>query len=184
MYLQWIRAGKVGPTPQIYKIRTLKDYGRRYQTEAFVETGTLYGDTTNAVYPFFKRVVTIELDVDLHRLATERFRSNPRIECVHGDSAEMLPKVLGSITEPTLFWLDGHYSAGVTARGSKDTPIYEELRAILLHEVKAHVILVDDASLFVGENDYPTMDELQSLIEQLGSGYGMGVEHDIIRVHK
>lgn len=122
-YLHWIDTGKSAPTPNIYKTNTLKSYGRRYQLRTFVETGTLYGETTKAVCSYFERVVTIELDLNLYRQATKRFRSNSKIDCVYGDSAWMLPEVLHSINQPALFWLDGHYSAGITARGVKDTPI-------------------------------------------------------------
>ncbi len=172
------------PAPQLYKINTLKSYGRRYKLKTFVETGTLYGETTKAVSPIFERLVTIELDDDLYRQAMERFASNAKIDCVCGDSAQMLPKALNSVKEPTLFWLDGHYSGGITARGVKDTPIYEELKTIFGHPIKNHVILIDDARLFIGEKDYPTMAELQKMVEEMGDGYRMYVEDDIIRIHK
>ena len=121
-YVKWMMTGRPTPAPQLYKINTLKSYGRRYKLKTFVETGTLYGETTKALSPIFERLVTIELDDDLYRQAMERFASNAKIDCVCGDSAQMLPKVLNSVKEPTLFWLDGHYSGGITARGVKDTP--------------------------------------------------------------
>ena len=53
------------------------------------------------------------------------------VELLHGDSGTELGNVMNKINQPALFWLDGHYSAGVTAKGDKDTPIYEELVCIL-----------------------------------------------------
>jgi hypothetical protein len=182
-YIKWIVTGKNTPVPQLYKISTIKRYGRRYKLKTFIETGTLYGETTKAVSSVFERVVTIELDDDLHRKAMGRFKSSPTICCVHGDSAQILPNVLKSVKEASLFWLDGHYSAGITARGDKDTPINDELSAICRHSIKNHVILIDDASLFTGENDYPTMENLKQMIEELGHEYNMFVENDIIRIH-
>lgn len=46
------------------------------------------------------------------------------------------------------------------------------------------MILIDDASLFTGENDYPSMEKLQEMIDDVGGGYRMHVEFDIIRIHK
>ena len=55
---------------------------------------------------------------------------------------------VGKLEEPTLFWLDGHYSGGVTARGSKETPILDEVDKILSTKESRHVLIVDDARCF------------------------------------
>jgi hypothetical protein len=80
-----------------------------------------------------------------------------------------------------LFWLDGHYSAGITARGDIATPISLELEAILSHPVKSHVILIDDARDFTGKDSYPFLDNLLHKIRVDGN-YSVEVTTDIIRL--
>ena len=40
----------------------------------------------------------------------------------------------------------------------------QELRLILNDLKFNHVILIDDARLFIGKNDYPTIDEVKHLV--------------------
>jgi hypothetical protein len=82
-----------------------------------------------------------------------------------------------------LFWLDGHYSGGITAKGRTDTPVAEELEHILTHPVMGHVVLIDDARCFVGQDHYPTLDELKEMILNKRPDWVFDVENDIIRVH-
>ena len=84
---------------------------------------------------------------------------------MHGDSGEILPELLNNINEPILFWLDGHYSAGNTSKGSLNTPIIKELVTIFQHPIKQHIILIDDARLFNGADDYPTSVEVSTIAE-------------------
>jgi hypothetical protein len=67
------------------------------------------------------------------------------------------------IDQPALFYLDGHYSGGITARAAKDTPIYEELSHIFEHDPR-HVIVIDDARCFGRDPDYPSLHELREFI--------------------
>src|SRR5262249_2110956 len=91
------------------------------------------------------------------------------------------------ITEPCLFWLDAHYSGShfgcQTARGPRDTPIIQELEHILTHPIMSHVVLIDDARLFNGHNDYPTATELRDFIASRRPDWGVEIKDDIIRVH-
>ena len=56
---------------------------------------------------------------------------------------------------------------GDTAKGSKFCPIYEELNAIFT-SIDKHCLLIDDARLFNGADDYPTLDELKGFILKTG----------------
>jgi len=90
-----------------------------------------------------------------------------------------------------LFWLDGHYSSDFevngewikTARTDKDTPVANELRLILNDEIE-HVILIDDARLFTGKNDYPTINNVKQMVASHKENYLVDVEEDIIRIVK
>ena len=93
----------------------------------------------------------------------------------------MLNEITEQLNEPAIFWLDGHYSAGITARGELDCPIYGEIDAIFNGKKLNHVILVDDARCFIGKGDYPTVDSLTKYIQSKNSSYSVAIENDIIR---
>lgn len=79
--------------------------------------------------------------------------------------------------------MDGHYSGFETAKGDLETPIKLELEIILNSEYE-HVILIDDARLFIGENDYPTIEELKKYILSKNNSLTVNIIDDIIRVFK
>jgi hypothetical protein len=130
----------------------------------------------------FSRIVSVELDDFMFRRAARRFRGQLNVEIVQGDSGEALPRILKTIDCRTLFWLDAHYSGGITAHGAKEAPIEEEIRSILQHPVWGHVILVDDAHLFDGTHDYPTLAEVVGLVGETGSGWDIEEKDAILRI--
>lgn len=160
----------------------LRDYGQRHGLEFFVETGTANGDTPAALMPHFQHLYTIEVGEGQWRAAVQRFKGR-HVTCLHGDSAEQLPKVLSELGDNrALFWLDGHACGG--DRAKKDTPILEELDAIFASGVD-HVILIDDARLFggmthYGEWDWPHIDEIR--VAASDHGYDYECADDIIRL--
>ncbi|MBK9350974.1 MAG: hypothetical protein IPN05_12690 [Sulfuritalea sp.] len=87
---------------------------------------------------------------------------------INGESATALGEFLRGLEQPALFWLDAHYSAGVTAMGALQTPVKDELRAILSHRIKRHHILIDDVKDFNGQNDYPTVAEILDMVQEFG----------------
>ena len=113
----------------------------------------------------------------------ERFRADPRITLLQGDSGVRLQEVLDGLTEPALFWLDAHYSGPITARGAVDSPIVRELDAIRGHRVNGHVVLIDDMRDFQGRDGYPTVDELVRWIRSVDPVSIVEVRDDILRWH-
>lgn len=124
---------------------------------------------------------SIELSEELYQAACMRFKSCRNVRLLRGDSGQKLPGLLKEINEPTCFWLDGHYSAGVTASAETHTPVSAGLKAIFAHPNKKHVILIDDARCFGGSNDYPHLDDLLRVIREDGN-YSAEVSTDIIRL--
>lgn len=179
---QWEKRGKPTKVPHLVKQRAVREYAGLFGCAVLVETGTLLGDMVYACRHAFREIHSIELDEALHRRARERFGRYSQVRLHHGDSAEVLPRVIGGLSEPILFWLDAHYSGGMTARGSVDTPIAEELQAIFKHQDGRHVVLIDDAHEFVGENGYPTMDDLRAFVEALRPDLFVEVFDNIIRI--
>lgn len=179
----WEAQGRPGRPPQPFKVETIMHYARLFGTKTFVETGTFHGYTTYRLKDLFTKLYTIELDQYLHAKAKRAFARFPQVQPLQGDSGEVISRVLAELNEPALFWLDAHYSAGETARGSLDTPIVEEMRRILGHRVKDHVILIDDRREFNGTNDYPKLEDFREFILKDGTYSCFSDRHDIIRIH-
>ncbi len=179
------RKRKLGwPIPPFYLVKRgmLQAEGRRIQAQSFVETGTYLGDTTWHLRNSFPQVVTIEVEPKLAELARKRFRSWKNVQVITGDSATCLAEVAPRLKSPILFWLDGHYDAGITGRGVKDCPIWEELAAIQSRTDATFSILIDDARNFGKVPGYPTVESLQQWCGQAWPHHRFSVENDVIKV--
>jgi len=177
----WRKNGYSVPVPSLVKQGVIIDYQKKYNCSTFIETGTYLGDTVEAMKTKFKKVISIELGMDLYINAKERFLNDKNVEIFQGDSGKVLPQIVLGLKDPAIFWLDGHYSAGITAKGDKICPILEELDAIFDNSNLNHVLLIDDARDFVGEGDYPTIERLTDYIKSKNERYKVQVKHDIIR---
>lgn len=180
----WEKMGKPVPPPPEVKQKTVRDYAAKFSIHTLVESGTCLGDMVYATKDTFDKIFSIELDKALYETAKKRFSKFKHISIIQGDSGEVLPNILTNITQPCLFWLDGHYSGGITAKGRVETPILQELNHILNHPVAEHVILIDDARCFVGRSDYPTIEKLQDYIFKRCPDRVFEVKEDIIRIYK
>ncbi len=176
---RWLRDGCPSPPPNLVKIRVVESYVRSCGARRFVETGTFFGAMTDAIARMDVFVDTIELDFDLARRARDQFASRKNIRVHQGDSSIVLPKIVSDMHEPAVFWLDAHYSGGITAKGDVDTPISSELEVLLSYRYR-HVILIDDARCFTGTNGYPHLHHLLDAIWSTGR-YAVEVSTDIIR---
>jgi len=181
---RWERGGRVGPAPAGAKYARLRSYGLRFGVRVLVETGAFVGDSIYALRNDFDRIISIELDPWLAARCQRRFAQAPQITILQGDSARVLPDVLAALKQPALFWLDAHWSGGITARAASETPVSQELRAILQHTVGSHVVLVDDALLFGSRRDYPTLETIQSLVHQFRPEWVLYVEDGILCIHR
>lgn len=179
---RYVRHGRTGPAPHSMKIRTVRETALSHGLDVLVETGTYRGDMVAAQLGTFRRIVTIELSRDLHRQARSRFAKQGHVETLQGDSGLRIAEVLESIDRPALFWLDAHWSGGVTARAELDTPIGAELSAILDHPVKGHVVLIDDAREFDGCASYPTLKALSATVSARRPGSRIEVIDDIVHI--
>jgi hypothetical protein len=153
--------------------------------DTVVETGTFQGDMVDALKDRAKTIYSIELSPEFYKRATHRFRAYPHIHILQGDSGVVLQQVLDKISGTCLFWLDGHFSGGETARGDMDTPIVREVESILNSDIKDPIILIDDARCF-DENEtggYPSLERLRKWIETERPDFTFSVSNDLIRFH-
>jgi hypothetical protein len=179
----WKRAGKPAPPPHGVKQRIISEYATSFRPDILIETGTFKGDMIYAMRNRFREIFSIELSKHYWEKAKRRFKNYPQIQLVQGDSAELLPRLLSAISKPCLFWLDGHYSADLTAKGALETPIIREMTAILDHSVKDHIVLVDDARCFDGSHDYPTVEKFREFVAKHRPDWSFTVAEDVIRIH-
>lgn len=180
--LKWKKAGCVVPPPHIVKQKVLKQYAKEYGLKILVETGTYVGDMCEAMKNTFDKIYSIELDQKLFEAARKRFKTCEHVEIIHGDSGKEIGRLISKLDKATLFFLDGHYSGGMTSRGEKDTPIFEELNSILRSWNGKHVIIIDDARCFGSDPAYPTLDELRKAIYSRTENIDFRVKDDIIRI--
>lgn len=179
----------VEPPSYDLKKEILKGYQNLYGLNILVETGTFLGDTVEFFKNSFDKVYSIELSEELANKAIRRFEGQKNVQILNGDSGEILSDLISEFKGPALFWLDGHYSSEFflnseyikTARGEKNTPIEKELD-ILLKSNKKNVILIDDARLFNGLNDYPSLSAIRKKVKAATIPYHLIVENDIIRI--
>ena len=166
--------------------RTLaRDLRDRLGIERAIETGTYKGGSARILASVFPEVVTIELDEELHRRAAERLSRQPAITAVQGSSRVRLGPLVDA-ARPTLYWLDGHWSGGVTAGEDDECPVLDELAAI----ASGHpddCILIDDARLFAAPPppphdpaQWPSLGEIEGAIRTARPDHHVAVLHDIV----
>ena len=172
----------VHPPPHLFKQGILREYAKKYQLRVLVETGTCYGDMVEAMKKEFDRIYSIELSPYLYGKCFKRFGKTKNITLIQGDSGVELKRVMEKLDQPTLFYLDGHYSSGMSIKGDKETPICEELKTILGAKTFNHVVVIDDARCFGVDPDYPPVEELRRLVDSFKRGLQVTVKDDAIRI--
>lgn len=168
------------PPPHVVKVRAVLDHARRHGLAVLVETGTFQGAMVRATLGSFHHIYSIELDPALAARAARRFRHSPEVRILEGDSGRRIADALAEVKGPALFWLDAHHSGGITARGERDTPLVEELDAIVRHGDPGHVVLIDDARL-LGTGDYPDLEEIARRVRPMHIHGSVTVADDIVR---
>ena len=113
----------------------------------FVETGTYMGETIKMAESIFDKLYTIEIKEEFYNSVKSNYFGS-KINFILGDSSVELEKLTKLLDGNTIFFLDGHWSAGNTGRGKKDCPLYEELTSIMNNFKHSGIIIVDDFRLF------------------------------------
>jgi hypothetical protein len=185
--VDWVRRGCVGYAPQFVKQRVLMKYC--VPGAPWVETGTYLGTTTKFLAARSPLVHTIEPATSLYEGAVRRFRGR-NVVLHHGTSEAVLPRLLPDLRGSVNFWLDGHFSAGLTYRSDKESPLLDELAAIRANLSHMHdvAIFIDDIRCCVPtaadarEGGYPALDELVAWARE--NGFGWRIEQDIMIISR
>jgi hypothetical protein len=168
------------PPPHAIKARAVINQARGHNVRVLVETGTCLGEMARKCSKYFKQIWTIELSETLAAEAAKRLGKRRNVRVLRGESSGLLPQILTAIREPVVFWLDAHYSGGVTAKGATECPLVRELQIIAEHACHDHIILIDDVRL-MGSGDYPSLKTVCELARRINPRYRIEVRDDILR---
>lgn len=179
--LRWRRRGYAAPSPDFIKHQCLRRNG--FPNATWVETGTFLGRTTEMLAKSAKLVYSIEPEPSLYEKAANRLAELSNVQILNGTSEALFPSLLGELSGPVNFWLDGHYSAGATYQAEQDTPIREELAAIEANRenLSSIVVLVDDVRCFDPTRpEYTAYPSIDFLVDWAHSNDLLWhIEHDI-----
>lgn len=152
----------------------------------FVETGTAGGDTAAWAANEFERVVSIEVDPDLYKMANNRLRKNANVELHLGASEVVLTSVLDKVPAPAIVWLDAHWSGPGSGGESNECPLLQEIAAVDSVGVD-HVIMIDDARLFMNvpgaplhAEHWPSFEQISVALRQCAADCYLLVHDDVI----
>lgn len=164
------------------KQKVINKYIADLNYSVFIESGTYLGDMIEAQKKQFQKLYSIEVVESLFTQAVKRFEADKHVTILLGDSGKVLHELLPQVKQSAIFWLDGHYSGGVTGMGELECPIYGELEAIINNLNYPQCVLIDDARLFVGANSYPTIKELEEYFFRKNVKFNLQISDDIIQI--
>lgn len=158
---------------------------KKLDLNLFVEAGTFHGESALRASKIFPRVITIEKSSFLFVQSSERLRNQSNITCYNGCTREHVTTHLSELDKP-LFWLDAHWSGGVTSGQEDECPILDELSLIFAKNLNTFAILIDDARLFTAppprphnSKQWPRIDEIANRIP---NGLTMYIFNDVIYI--
>jgi hypothetical protein len=178
----WEARGKTPPSSSRFKQQLVRNYAAEHNLRVLIESGTYFGSMVSACLHDFDSIYSIELQESFYLRARRKFRAHSHVTVVCGNSATELARILERVDQPCLFWLDAHYSGGLTARGPLETPIIKELEAVFAHSAANHHILIDDARCFDATHDYPALQEVADYAA--AHHYSCTMRDDVIRLVK
>jgi hypothetical protein len=113
----------------------------------FIETGTYMGDTIFSMEPHFDKLYTVEIKPEFYYNNKNRYNGQ-KINFILGDSTYEIENICKNIKEKSIFFLDGHWSAGNTGKGEKDIPLIEEINSIYNYFDNEAIVIIDDRRMF------------------------------------
>ena len=170
------------PPPHFIKQSLLLRHG--INKSVWVETGTYLGQTTKFLSENFRFVHSIEPSKKCMRIAKRNLRFSKNVALYEGTSELCLEAICSSLKGDICFWLDGHYSEGITFKGIVDTPILFELNTIkkYLGNFSNTVILIDDIrTSHFDKNNYPPLSFYANWAESVGMDWTIELDSFIIK---
>jgi len=140
---------RMGPPIEI--ISQLKE---AYGINNFIETGTYQGNTAYWASQVFEQVITIEYSEDIYNQVTQKYGYIKNINFLYGHTKNILLEIVSKLENSSLFWLDAHWSGGLTYGETDECPLLAEIEIINRSDCE-HFIFIDDARLFLSPPPLP-----------------------------
>ena len=157
-----------------------------FRINNFIETGTNQGRTAIWASGLFKNVMTIEYSQQLYEQVKHQYKSIKNIEFIWGDSRQELSKLVAKFNQPALFWLDAHWSGGITYGENDECPLLSEIE-IINRSPLDNFILIDDARLFTSPpplphkiEQWPNISQVIKLLESVEEQRYIVIIEDVI----
>ena len=164
----WVLSCRPIPAPSRVKQAAIFSFGLAYDSNVLVETGSFTGATPHALKDCFSYIYTLEASRILFETAKKRLAHLDHVSCLNGHSLSAqhssLSKLSSSEPAKVLFWLDAHYSGGITSSNAGLCPLLDELNYIIHHHRNACIIIDDFRLIKTKEPGYPSENEIQQLI--------------------
>jgi len=160
--------------------------------DVFVEGGTYTGGTALLMGGVFNNVYTIEKSNEMFDIAEKNIKTaankssgnKNNIQLLKGDTRDHLKNILDS-NDNLMFWLDAHWSCGMTYGEGDECPLIQELE-IIFSRNKNYAILIDDARNFQAPppvpHKYYNWPSLKDIIQVLPDGYTFTIHDDVIYI--
>ena len=147
------------PPPSIIKHKILLRHGIKFAN--WIETGTFIGETTKFLSKNYPRVHTIEASNECIQIAKRYVGRKSNITFYQGTSEDLFESILQKQTGCINFWLDAHFSSGITYEGSNLSSIISELLSISknINKFDQIAVFIDDIDgHFFDPKSYPKID--------------------------
>lgn len=107
----------------------------KFQITTLIETGTWKGHTIKGFSNHFLKCISIEYDKECYDHALELTKNVPNIQLIHGNSVDVLRKILHRSQMNVMFFLDAHWN--------DYWPLLDELQTIADYEIKPVIAIHD-----------------------------------------
>lgn len=113
---------------------------RHFVGRPFVECGSAEGHGINsALIAGFNEVYSADINPTCYEHCSNLFKDDPRVHLFFGDCGTWLDKILTSINQACVIYLDAN-----GWKDEKESPFHASINALLRHKSKEHILLVDD----------------------------------------
>jgi len=140
---------------------------KKYNLNFFIETGTGMGESIEKIKDIdFNLIQSCEIEPSQFEILCKKFIGD-NIKIHLGKSTECLPKMIGNIDGPSLFFLDAHFPGQgyvtndfITSKYTLDETIPLKLELNILENwkhIKESVVVIDDLRIYK-KNNYVTGD--------------------------
>ena len=123
---------------------------RNFNISTFIESGTYQGQTALWAAQHFEKVYTIEKSIELYERVSAQYNNLHNVNFLFGDTRAVLKDIVPKQQCASIYWLDAHWSGGITYGEKDECPLIRELEIINANSnFTEQFILIDDARLFL-----------------------------------